>query len=97
MSIMEERRKSFRTRVRWPVTIATSQGSTEGETKDVSGSGAFIYCDRPLNENERCLIKMQLPDGRVPEIAAKVVWSTAPGPNPDDELDPRGMGVRFLW
>lgn len=38
---MEERRASFRTIIEWPVTIITSKGSTEGETKDVSGSSTF--------------------------------------------------------
>ena len=92
---MKERRKSFRTLVEWPVTITTSQGSMEGKTKEVSGSGAFIYCERTLNENESCLLRMKLPNGRVAEISAEVVWSTASGP--DGETNPRGMGVRFLW
>ena len=92
---MEKRRTSFRTMVEWPVTIITSQCSTEGETKDVSGSGTFIQCEKPLKENESCLIKMELPDGRVTQVSAKVVWSTAS--DHDDESNPRGMGVKFLW
>ena len=81
--------------VEWPVAITTSQGSMEGETKDVSGGGAFIYCERPLNENESCLLMIKLPNGRVAEISAEVVWSGTSGP--DAETNPRGMGVRFLW
>ena len=92
---MEERRTSFRTMVEWPVTIITSQSSTEGETKNVSGNGTFIQCEKPLNENESCLVKMELPDGRVTQISAKVVWSIAS--ESDDEPNLQGMGVRFLW
>ena len=46
---MEERRASFRTIIEWPVTIITSKGSTEGETKDVSGSSTFSsYEDKEI-------------------------------------------------
>jgi len=81
--------------VDWPVKITNPEDSMEGEAKNVSSTGAFIQCEEPLNPKETCLLMIELPSGRVEEIRAKVVWSTPPGP--DDEITPRGMGVRFLW
>lgn len=92
---MEDRRSTFRTGVYWPVTIITSEGSTEGEVTNASGRGAFVHCRRPLEEEEECLLIMKLSDDQVAEIAVEVVWSRASGL--DDNAGPPGMGVRFLW
>ena len=92
---MENRRSTFRTGVYWPVTIITSEGSTEGEVTNASGRGAFIHCERPLEAEEECLLIMKLSNGQVAEIAAEVVWSRAS--RLDDNAGPPGMGVRFLW
>jgi len=92
---MEDRRASSRTKAEWPVKVITSQGSFEGEARNVSSKGAFIECEKPLNAKERCLLIMEFPKGRLAEIDAEVVWSTPPGA--DDESSPLGMGVRFLW
>ena len=92
---MEDRRASSRTGADWPVKIITSESSTEGEVRNVSAIGAFIQCEKPLSAKEECRLIMELPKGRMAEIDAVVVWSTAS--DPDDESRPRGMGVRFLW
>jgi len=92
---MEDRRGSFRTSADWPVKITTSEDSMEGEVKNVSSTGALIHCTKPLNPNETCSLKIELPGGRTQEIQAEVVWTTPSGPH--DESRPRGMGVRFLW
>lgn len=93
---MEDRRTSSRTNADWPVKITTPEDSMEGEVKNVSSTGAFIQCEKPLNAKEKCVLKIELPRGRgVVEFHAEVVWSTSPGP--DDESKQRGMGVKFLW
>ena len=92
---MEERRTSSRTSVDWPVKITTPEDSMEGEVQNVSSTGAFILCGKPLNPKETCSLKIEMPGGRTQEIDAGVVWSTPPGA--DDESRLRGMGVRFLW
>lgn len=92
---MEDRRASSRKNVDWPVKIATPENSMEGEVKNVSSTGAFIQCEKPLKPKDTCSLKIDLPGGRTQEIDAELVWSTPPGP--DDESRPRGMGVRFLW
>ena len=91
---MEDRRKSSRISVDWSAKITTSEGSMEGEVKNVSSTGAFIQCEKPLSAKKRCLLKINLPNGYVDEFRAQVVWSTPPNAN---ESKPRGMGVRFLW
>ena len=89
-----ERRQHPRAVVSWPVIIKSSRGLMAGETKDVSYSGAFISCREPLKPNEvlEMSISVSLLSPRVQAIA-EVVWS-----NPyssDEEIKPRGMGVRF--
>ena len=76
---MEERRESSRTKADWPVKVITSQGSTEGEVRNVSSTGAFIQCEKPLSAKEKCRLIMELPKSRLAEIDAETVWSTASG------------------
>ena len=92
---MEERRTSSRTSVDWPVKITTPEDSMEGEVRNVSATGAFIQCEKPLSAKEKCRLIMEMPIGRMAEIDAEVVWSTPSGA--DDESRLPGMGVRFLW
>jgi hypothetical protein len=92
---MEERRTSSRTRVDWAVKITTPGNSMTGEVRDVSSTGAFIVCEKPLRAKKKCRLIMELPKGRTAEIDAEVVWSTPPGK--DEAVEPQGMGVRFLW
>ncbi|UCG11001.1 MAG: PilZ domain-containing protein [Deltaproteobacteria bacterium] len=92
---MEERRARTRFTVRCPVTVITSDGTIQGETKDLSGDGAFIRCQKPPTPKEILPLIIELPDGFPLDVSAEVVWSNASGP--DDEKAPRGMGVRFLW
>ena len=65
-----------------------------GETKDVSYGGAFIRCREPLKPKEilEVSISVSLLCPRV-QVSAEVMWSNSSAP--DDELTPRGMGIRF--
>lgn len=92
---MEERRISSRTSADWAVKIITPGSSMAGEVRNVSSTGAFIVCEKPLRVKEKCRLIMELPKGRTAQIDAEVVWSTPSGK--DDALEPEGMGVRFLW
>ena len=94
--MLEKDKRSYRrSEVRWPVTMITSTTTMEGETKDVSTLGAFIYCQEPLGPAENLFLRVKLPAGSPLEISAKVVWSNFS--NLEDTTSPRGMGVRFLW
>ncbi|MGD8685845.1 MAG: PilZ domain-containing protein [Syntrophobacterales bacterium] len=89
-----ERRQHPRAVVSWPVIIKSSRGLMAGETKDVSYTGAFISCREPLKPNEvlEMSISVSLLSPRVQAIA-EVVWSNPT--SADEEIKPRGMGVRF--
>ncbi|MGD8254468.1 MAG: PilZ domain-containing protein [Syntrophobacterales bacterium] len=89
-----ERRQHPRAVVSWPVIIKSSRGLMAGETKDVSYTGAFISCREPLKPNEvlEMSISVSLLSPRVQAIA-EVVWSNPT--SSDEEIKPRGMGVRF--
>ena len=92
---MRERRISSRTSADWAVKIITSGSSMAGEVRNVSSTGAFVVCEKPLRVKDKCRLIMELPKGRTAQIDAEVVWSTPSGK--DDALEPEGMGVRFLW
>jgi len=85
MNKSQERRKHLRRNVRWLVTLEASGVTRIGETKDISPSGAFIYCDSPLKPKQIFKLMISAPEMRSSLTGtARVVWST-----------PDGMGVRF--
>lgn len=89
-----ERRLQPRVEVRWPVTMLTSEGAIQGETKDISMQGAFIYCDKPLPLSERVVLSVKAPAASM-QVMAQVVWSSNSSSDNKDELF--GIGVRFIW
>lgn len=82
-----------RVKVKWPVTVKTEKGSMDGVTLDLGTDGAFVSCAKPLRLNEVFDMVITAPDQAI-EARAEVIWSNIYGP--DDEISPRGMGVRFL-
>ena len=82
-----------RVKVKWPVTVNTKKGSMEGVTLDLGTDGAFVSCAKPLRLNEVFDMVITAPDQTI-EVMAEVIWSNIYGP--DDDITPRGMGVRFL-
>ena len=82
-----------RVKVKWPVTVNTEKGSMEGVTLDLGTDGAFVSCAKPLRLNEVFDMVITAPEQAI-EVKAEVIWSNIYGP--DDDITPRGMGVRFL-
>jgi hypothetical protein len=82
-----------RVKVKWPVKVKAEQGSMEGVTLDLGTDGAFVSCAKPLRLNEVFDMVISAPDQDI-EARAEVIWSNIYGP--DDDITPRGMGVRFL-
>ena len=82
-----------RVKLKWPVAIKTEKGSMEGVTLDLGTDGAFVSCAKPLRLNEIFDMVITSPDHEI-EAKAEVIWSNIYGP--DDDITPRGMGVRFL-
>lgn len=93
MSILEERRRHPRAKVKWPATVLTPQTQIEGQVENVSSVGAFISFMEapPLEWDLRLVIKP--PNHPTISAVAKVIWSTV---LPTDEGSPRfGVGVQF--
>ena len=93
--MQKEQRAYPRAKIKWPVAIKTAKGIMEGVTLDVSPNGVFIRCSRPFKLNQVFDMIINIPDSdRTLKAKAEVVWSNIYGP--DDEVSPRGMGVRFI-
>ena len=90
-----ERREYPRAEIKWPAVIKTNQGTMNGVTSNVTPDGVFIHCRKPLRLNEIFELTIDIPNSDQTLTArAEVTWSNRWGP--DDEISPRGMGVRFV-
>ena len=89
----EDHRVHPRANLRWPVSVQLGGTVTEGVTKDISEGGAYVCCANPLGPNEVLDMVINAPDKPL-NVKAEVVWASMSGL--DDEITPRGMGVRFL-
>ena len=91
----QERRVYPRAKIKWPVTVETDKGTIDGVTSDVTPNGVFIHCQKPLSLNVVFEMAIDIPNSEHSITAkAEVVWSNRWGP--DDEISPRGMGIRFV-
>jgi uncharacterized protein (TIGR02266 family) len=91
----EERRVYPRAKIKWPVKVKTDKETMDGVTSDVTPNGVFVHCQKPLKLNVVFEMAIDIPNSKNSITAkAEVVWSNRWGP--DDEISPRGMGVRFV-
>jgi c-di-GMP-binding flagellar brake protein YcgR len=90
---IEENRAYPRARLKWSVSAKVDGKIIEGATKDISVGGAYVCCANPLRLNVVFDMVINAPDKAL-RAKAEVVWSNIYGP--DDYINPRGMGVRFL-
>jgi len=74
-----ERRVASRINVNWPITIITSQGTIEGESRNITPNGVFIHCKTKLPENEVCQIIIKLPNGKQIIVKGQMMWSNLNG------------------
>jgi uncharacterized protein (TIGR02266 family) len=90
-----ERRAYPRAEIKWPVRVKSEKSSFEGVTLNITPDGCFISCRNPLKLNVVFELAIKIPNSKSSISAkAEVVWSNIYGP--DDEITPRGMGVRFV-
>jgi hypothetical protein len=47
-----KRRKSPRSKARWPITIITSDNIIAGESRNITANGIFTHCKEKLHEKE---------------------------------------------
>jgi uncharacterized protein (TIGR02266 family) len=93
IDMLPETSSQSRAKVKWTVKMDTDEGTVDGVIININKNGAFIRCQRPLRLSETCKLSIDSPDHPIQDISAEVVWTNIHGP--DDELTPRGMGVRF--
>ena len=91
--MVPETNSTSRAQVKWSVTVDTGEGPADGVIININDNGAFIRCRNPLRLSETCKLTIKSPDHAIEDVAAEVVWTNIHGP--DDDLTPRGMGVRF--
>jgi hypothetical protein len=74
-----EKPKSLRINATWPITIITSQGMIEGESRNITPSGVFIHCKKALPENEVYQVIIKLPNGKQVIVKGQMMWSNLNG------------------
>jgi hypothetical protein len=89
----DDKRRQIRYDIECPVTIVTPRGRISGHTRNLSGHGAFICCQKPLKPKENMNLSVTFPDGSFMEVSCRVVWSCVPGSS--DAGSVCGMGVRI--
>jgi hypothetical protein len=82
-----------RANLKWSVSLEIEGKVTEGVTKDISEGGAYVCCATPLGPKAEFAMVINAPDKQL-NVKAEVVWTSTYGLN--DEITPRGMGVRFM-
>jgi len=65
--------------VNWPITIITSQGTIEGESRNITASGVFIHCKKRLPEDEVYQMIIKLPNGKQIIVKGRMMWSNLNG------------------
>lgn len=89
------KRKHLRVSVPWSVLIETRDGFIDCRIKDISASGAFIWCPEVLEVNDRicmAIISIPLLDLHVPVCAQVIRFENG---CLDGEINYHGIGVQF--
>lgn len=89
-----EKRKQDRYKIRWPITIYTKRGPIEGESRNVTGSGIFIYCQEKLRQDEIYRMLIRFPQREPVEVKGRLVWSNLEGVDSESALP--GMGFSLV-
>ena len=89
-----EKRKAPRINVNWPITIITSQGTIEGESRNITPSGIFIHCKKKLPEDEVYQMIIKLPNGKQIIVRGQMMWSNLNGREDTGSLV--DMGFSFI-
>ena len=95
-----EKRIYHRVKVRWPTTLATSQESVDGVTRDISIDGAFLYYNHPdpqalpLRADDQVNVVFNIPDHDAIRASARVAWSDILALEEASTI--LGVGLQFL-
>jgi len=90
----EDQRTHPRIEVSWPVQILTDQETIEGEVLNVSSTGLYIRCEKPLELNEIFRMVVKPDNHEEVEIQGQIVWSSFYAV---DETDaPVSLGISLI-
>jgi hypothetical protein len=90
---INKKRLDARAELTWPVRVETISGPFQGETKNISATGAFLVCRQPLYRGEIVRLIIKAPS-RSLEVDAEIIWSSRYTPSHKD-FPHNGIGVRF--
>ena len=69
-----KRRELLRLSVRWALRIKTESGEVNGETRNITGEGMFVYCSERLQEGTVYPMTIELPEKQL-KVTGKLTWS----------------------
>ena len=92
MDDFAEKRKLPRLSVRWPVALHSPAGTVQGETKNISATGACIECDTLLKVNEPYWMEIGIPKRPV-AVRGIVVWSNLVISRSENEVSHAGLSI----
>jgi len=88
-------REFARTEVRMPVIITTPDGrETNGESRNISGTGIFISCETTIKPGSVCELKMLSAASGPIEFKGRVTWSNQHLPK--EKVCEPGVGFGFF-
>lgn len=90
----QKKRMEMRAEISWPVVIGTDGDSFEGNTVNVSASGALLCSNQQLSLMEIVTLTIRPPVRPALEITAEVVRTDIPCDNDDSRR--WGAAVRFV-
>jgi c-di-GMP-binding flagellar brake protein YcgR len=90
---LDDHRVHPRANLKWTVSLELDGKLTEGVTKDISEGGAYVCCPSPLGPKEKFSMVINAPEKQL-NVTVEVVWANTYGV--DEEITPKGMGVRFM-
>jgi len=70
-----EKRRHPRIPLLWPVILMSPNGPILGTIKNISVSGALIFCSEPIENENEFLIILRASKSREMPITCKKVWS----------------------
>jgi hypothetical protein len=82
-------------KVRYPVTLLTAEGQVQGETRLINNRGALIRCHHPPRLHEAATISIDISENETLMVEAEVVRLEFYESDNNDQVNPRGMVVRF--
>lgn len=92
MHPFEEKRIHARMKARWPVTIMTDQGLVQGETANLSATGAYVKCRGKFREKDVYWMLIGF-DKQSTVINGKALWLDRDAGAETGQVT--GLGVQF--